>query len=230
LNEVVAAAHARGLPVLVDAAGELPPRTNLSAILATGADLVAFSGGKGIRGPQATGILCGRRELVGAAALQMLDMDDHFALWEPPANLIDRSRLPGLPRHGIGRGMKVSKEQIVALLAALELFVSGAYDRQLSEMREHLGRVETALKAAPVGCRLTVPADGQSLPILEIALDESALGRSALEVCRGLRRGAPPVYVGHGLLDEGKLVINPLHLNAGRTEILIQRLREELKA
>ena len=229
LQEVVAAAHARGLPVLVDAAGELPPRTNLRAILATGADLVAFSGGKGIRGPQATGILCGRRELVGAAALQMLDMDDHFALWEPPANLIDRSRLAGLPRHGIGRGMKVSKEQIVALLTALELFGRGAYDRQLSEMREQLGCVETALKAAPACCRLTVPADGQSLPILEIALDESVLGRSALEVCRSLRRGAPPVYVGHGLLDEGKLVINPLHLNAVRTEILIQRLLEELK-
>jgi L-seryl-tRNA(Ser) seleniumtransferase len=65
---------------------------------------------------------------------------------------------------------------------------------------------------------------------LEIAVDEAALGRSALEVCRSLRRGAPPVYVGHGMLDEGKLAINPLHLNASRTEILIQRLREELKA
>ena len=68
------------------AAGELPPRTNLRTILATGADLVAFSGGKAIRGPQATGILCGRRDLVGAAAVQMLDMDDHYELWEPPAD------------------------------------------------------------------------------------------------------------------------------------------------
>ncbi|HUY91506.1 MAG TPA: aminotransferase class V-fold PLP-dependent enzyme [Pirellulales bacterium] len=230
LAEVVAAAHARGLPVLVDAAGEVPPRTNLRAILAAGADLVAFSGGKGIRGPQATGILCGRRDLVGAAALQMLDMDDHFELWEPPENLIDRSRLAGLPRHGIGRGMKVSKEQIVALLTAIKLFTAGAYDRQLAELREHLAQVETALEGLPVCCRTLVPADGQSLPILEIAIDERSLGRSALEVCRRLRRGKPPVYVGHALLDEGKLVVNPLHLNAARTAVLIQRLREELTA
>src|SRR5438309_853250 len=81
LEEVVALAHGRGLPVLVDAAGELPPRANLRRLLATGADLVAFSGGKALRGPQGTGILCGRRDLVGPAALQMLDMDDHLELW-----------------------------------------------------------------------------------------------------------------------------------------------------
>src|SRR5437660_842598 len=107
LVEVVARAHARGLPVLVDAAGELPPRSNLRDLPASGADLVVFSGGKAIRGPQATGILCGRRDLVGAAALQMLDMDDHHELWEPPDHLIDRRRLAGIPRHGIGRALKV---------------------------------------------------------------------------------------------------------------------------
>ncbi len=57
------------------------------------------------------GILCGRRELVGAAALQMLDMDDHFDLWEPPDTRYDLACLPGLPRHGIGRGMKVSRSR-----------------------------------------------------------------------------------------------------------------------
>src|SRR5262245_25128513 len=83
LAEVVARAHARGLPVLVDAAGQLPPRANLKALAATGADLVVFSGGKALRGPQATGILCGRRDLIASAVLQMLDMDDHHELWEP---------------------------------------------------------------------------------------------------------------------------------------------------
>src|SRR5438105_8425641 len=141
LAEVVARAHRRGLPVLVDAAGELPPRSNLRGILATGADLVAFSGGKAIRGPQATGILCGRRELVGAALLQMLDLDDHFELWEPPAHLIDKSRLAGLPRHGIGRTCKVSKEQILALLTALRLFVSGDHDAELAEKRRFLEQI-----------------------------------------------------------------------------------------
>lgn len=228
LAEVVAEAHAAGLPVLVDAAGELPPRSNLRDVVAAGADLVCFSGGKAIRGPQATGILCGRRDLVGSAALQMLDADDHFELWEPPPELIDKARLRGLPRHGIGRGMKVSKEQIVALLAALKLFASGAYDAELPTMRAHLEEVAASLTGLPARCRLVVPADGQSPPLLEIAIDESALGRTAFEVCRRLRAGRPPVYPGHGALDEGKLTVNPLHLNAERTRLLIGRLREEL--
>jgi seryl-tRNA(Sec) selenium transferase len=227
LSEVVARAHARSVPVLVDAAGELPPRANLRGIVASGTDLVAFSGGKGIRGPQASGILCGRRELVGAAALQMLDMDDHFALWEPPANLIDKSRLNGLPRHGIGRALKVSKEQIVALVTALRLFASGACDRQLTDMRGHLQRLAEGLAASPVTCCLIVPDDDQSPPRLEITVD-SSLGRTAFDICRRLRQGSPPVYVAHGLLDEGKLVIHPLHLNEPRTTELLRRLREEL--
>lgn len=227
LAEVVALAHARGVCVLVDAAGELPPRTNLRSILASGADLVAFSGGKGIRGPQASGILCGRRELVGAAALQMLDMDDHFELWEPPPMLIDKTRLKGMPRHGIGRALKVSKEQIAALLTALQLFDSGAYDRELADMRRHLQRLADGLVGLPVVCRVTTPTNDQSPPLLEIAV-EAALGRSAFEVCRRLRQGSPPVYVGHGLLDEGKLVIHPLHLNDTRTTDLLRCLQEEL--
>jgi len=225
LAEVVALAHRRGLPVLVDAAGELPPRSNLRGILSTGADLVAFSGGKAIRGPQATGILCGRRDLVGAAAVQMLDMDDHYELWEPPADLIDKGRLGGIPRHGIGRSLKVSKEQIVALLTALKLFTSGAYDAELPAQRRRLEQIAAALAELPVTCQLRVSADGESLPILEIALSRG----SALDVCRRLRRGQPPVQVGHGLLHEGKLTINPLHLNDESATMLARRLREELR-
>jgi L-seryl-tRNA(Ser) seleniumtransferase len=228
LAELVAVAHARGLPVLVDAAGELPPRSNLRDLIATGADLVVFSGGKAIRGPQATGILCGRRDLVGAAALHMLDMDDHFELWQPPAHLIDKSRLRGLPRHGIGRALKVSKEQIIALLTALRLFTSGAYDQEIMAKRRLLEQVVTALEGMPVQFRVLTAADCQSLPLLEIALDEGTLRQSALEVCRRLRQGRPLVYVGHALLAEGKLVINPLHLNEERTFVLARRLREEL--
>jgi L-seryl-tRNA(Ser) seleniumtransferase len=228
LGEVVAEAHAAGLPVLVDAAGELPPRANLKAILASGADLVCFSGGKAIRGPQATGILCGRRDLIGSATLQMLDMDDHRELWSPPPELIDKARFRGMPRHGIGRAMKISKEQIVALLTALKLFADGAYTSELSGMRNHLEIIAAALSGRPVRCRIIDCADGESLPLLELALDEATLGRSALEVCRRLRCGSPPVYPGHGLLHEGKLMLNPLHLNVERTRMLIERLREEL--
>jgi L-seryl-tRNA(Ser) seleniumtransferase len=228
LAEVAARAHARSLPVLVDAAGELPPRSNLRAILEAGADLVAFSGGKAIRGPQATGILCGRRDLIAAAALQMLDSDDHYELWDPPEAFIDRHRLGGLPRQGIGRAMKVSKEQIVALVTALRLFASGAYDGELSEMRRRLEQIAAALEGLPARPRLHVPTDGQSAPLLEVALDEAALGRTALEVCRRLRRGDPPIQVGHALLHEGKLIVHPLCLKDEQTVVLARRLREEL--
>jgi len=228
LAELVEAAHSHGLPILVDAAGELPPRSNLRSIIARGADLVTFSGGKAIRGPQATGILCGRRELVGSALLQMLDMDDHFDLWEPPAHLIDKKRLPGMPRHGIGRALKVSKEQIVALLTALKLFTGGAYEKELAEMRRRLQTIIDGLRDLPVHCQLNVPAGGESVPILEVKLDETALKRSARDACRRLRQGQPPIHVGHGKLDEGKLVINPWHLDEARTATVARRLREEL--
>src|SRR5581483_8073682 len=180
------------------------------------------------RGPQSTGILCGRRPLIASAALQMLDMDDHFELWEPPASFIDKSKLKGMPRHGIGRGFKVAKEQIAALLTALRLFASGAYDAELPAKRKHLEDIAHALANAPVRCDLIVPADDQSLPLLEIAIDEARLGRSAMEVCRRLRRGKPPVQVGHGQLAQGKLVINPMHLNEERSQVLVRRLKEEL--
>lgn len=229
LAEVVERAHRFRVPVLVDAAGELPPRANLTAIAASGADLVTFSGGKAIRGPQSTGILCGKRDLIGAAAVQMLDMDDHFTLWNPPADFIDKTQLGGIPRHGIGRILKVSKEEIVALLTALDLFASGAYDSGLETFRSYLDTIAAALRDLPVRCDILDNRDGESLPILEIILDEPRLGTTAFDICHRLRAGTPPVYVSHGRLAEGILVINPLCLNSERTESLVGRLREELR-
>lgn len=227
LKELVEVAQARQLPVLVDAAGELPPRSNLRSLIDAGADLVSFSGGKSIRGPQSTGILCGRRDLIASAAVQMLDMDDHPELWDPPAGFIDRSRLTGMPRHGIGRGFKVAKEQIAALLTALELFRSGAYDAEIARCRQLLGAVMTALEGTHSQCRLLEGHD-ESTPRLEVTIDEGALGRTAYEVCRRLRRGSPPVYVGHGRLDRGQLVVDPSCVPDTAASALSERLRAEL--
>ena len=228
LEEVVHVAHQRGLSVLVDAAGELPPRSNLKSISATGADLVAFSGGKAIRGPQSTGILCGRRDLVSAAAVQLLDMDDHPELWDPPTEFIDKTKLGGIPRHGIGRGFKVSKEEIIALLVALRLFTSGAYDKEVVRARALLERISEKLKGSPAQCRVLDKGDGESLPLLDIAIDEATVGGTAMEICRNLRCGNPPIYVGHGALRKGKLRINPLHLDDSTADIIVERIRQEL--
>jgi D-glucosaminate-6-phosphate ammonia-lyase len=220
LPEVVAVARKHKLPVLVDAAGELPPREHLISIPASGADLVAFSGGKAIRGPQATGILCGKRELISSAALQMLDMDDHFELWNPPANLIDKSKLPGMPRHGLGRSLKVSKEDIAALLAALDLFVSGAHEKDIPKARKMLEGIAAALADTPVTCAMDEP-NGQ--PRLVISVSSRA---EAFEICQRLREGEPPVYVGHGQLAEGKLVVDPSCLDDNGAATLAKRLME----
>jgi D-glucosaminate-6-phosphate ammonia-lyase len=159
--------------------------------------------------------------------LQMLDMDDHFELWDPPPELIDKRRLPGLPRHGIGRGFKVSKEEIVALLTALDLFVRAVYDEDLPRYRRILDSVTEHLTGTDAACRI-VESDPDRWPLLVVDLDEKKSGRTAVEVCRRLRNGDPPIYVGHGQLKQGRLIINPVCLSEEQADRLGQRLRQEL--
>ncbi|MEC7867828.1 MAG: aminotransferase class V-fold PLP-dependent enzyme [Candidatus Poribacteria bacterium] len=224
LRQVVDIAHEHHLPVLVDAAAELPPKSNLKSIAATGADLVAFSGGKAIRGPQSTGILCGKRDLIGSAALQMLDMDDHLEFWDPPADFIDRTKFEGIPRHGIGRGFKVSKEEIIALLVALRLFISGAYDASVLTARSILEEIAQRLQDCPVQCAIYDKEDKESLPVLEITVKETISGPTAMTICRDLRSENPPIYLGHARVKEGKLLVNPLHLDKKAAEIISERI------
>ena len=215
LSEVVDVAHRHQLPVLVDAAGELPPRHNLQAIIETGVDLVSFSGGKAIRGPQSTGILCGRRDLIAAAVLQMLDMDDHQELWDPPREWFQDIDTPRMPRHGIGRALKVSKEEIVALLTALDLFASGAYEADVARCRSELEQLAAGLQDTPLRTRLVERETQGRHPVLEVQLPASAGGPAAMRVCRELREGQPAIYVGHGRLSDGILMIDPLCFHDG---------------
>lgn len=229
LEEVAHVAHSRDLPVLVDAAAVLPPRRHLRDLIKQGADLVSFSGGKAIRGPQSTGILCGRKDLVGSAFVQMLDMDEHAQLWDPPAHLVDRALLSGPPRHGIGRSLKVSKEEIVALLTALRLFTTGAYDEEVAGYRTRLRRIHESLKGLSVSSRLVEPTDAERYPRLEIEIDHDRAGRDAFEICRALRSGFPPVYPGHWKLRSGILVIQLSCVREKDDSALIRRLEEVLR-
>ena len=92
LPEVTAIAKRHRIPVIVDAAAQLPPQSNLKRFITAGADLVAFSGGKVLGGPQASGILCGRKNLIMSAALQHLDLDIYEDMWEPPKSMIDKRK------------------------------------------------------------------------------------------------------------------------------------------
>jgi len=229
IGEVANTCHRCRVPVIVDAAAQVPPASNLRGIIALGADLVAFSGGKGIRGPQSTGILAGRHDLIMSVALQHLDMDEHWQIWDPPSSLIDKRRVPGPPRHGLGRGFKVAKEQIAALLVALRSFSAGQYLADMPRFRRYLETIEEELEMLPyVQARLDASPEIDQFPFLEVHLDESGLGRSAFEVSAQLRRGTPAVYVHEQGLPQGFFVIDPINLNDERTAALIRRLKEVL--
>ena len=119
LPVVAEIAHRHGLPVIVDAAAELPPRSNLRRFIAEGADLVVFSGGKAIGGPQASGILAGRADLIASVALQHQDMDVRPETWNK-RGLLDGT-VAGIPHQGFGRAMKVGREEIAGLITALRI-------------------------------------------------------------------------------------------------------------
>ncbi|MSS72273.1 MAG: aminotransferase class V-fold PLP-dependent enzyme [Candidatus Latescibacteria bacterium] len=230
LKQVVEVAHAAGVPVLVDAAGQLPPASNLKRFIAEGADLVSFSGGKAIRGPQSSGILCGRRDLISAVALQHLDLDILWEQWNPPPSLIDKSRLPGAPQHGIGRPCKVGKEQIIGLITALRLFV--AEDPEARRKR-WLGLME-ALVAAAQGlphAEVTLSVDRRrpETPGVQLKLNEEAAGMTALDLVRRLQDGNPGIHAGPGRVSEGIVTFGPMCLKEGEPELIGKRLRELLK-
>jgi len=226
LSAVVEVTRKHGVPVLVDAAAQLPPAENLRRFIADGADLVAFSGGKAIRGPQGTGILCGRRDLIASAALQQLDMDVRPETWSPPDGLIPRAALRGLPHHGIGRGFKVSKEEIVGLLVALERFVALDHAAEGARQERLLAAIEERLAGAPhIRPRLLSAAETGRDPLLEVRMDEAALRRSAFDVSLALQRGDPPVHLGERRASEGILLVNPVGLREGEEEIVAARIR-----
>jgi L-seryl-tRNA(Ser) seleniumtransferase len=104
LPVVAEIAHAKGVPVIVDAAAELPPRSNLRRFISEGADLVTFSGGKAIGGPQSSGILAGRADLIASVALQHQDMDVREETWNR-RDLLAAGSLSGIPHQGFGRAM-----------------------------------------------------------------------------------------------------------------------------
>lgn len=229
LPELVAAVRPRGVPVIVDAAAQLPPASNLRRFVAEGADLVCFSGGKAIGGPQGAGILCGRRELIAAAALQHLDMDVLFELWDPPASLIDKARLPGAPQHGLGRPCKVGKEAIVGLVTALRLFVAEGDEARAARWRRTVDALLEAIGTLPHAAAVASQSPGRPVPLVRLTLDEAAAGCTALELARRLGGGIPAIQVNPIFAHEGVLLFNPMCLRDGDAERIGRRLRELLR-
>jgi L-seryl-tRNA(Ser) seleniumtransferase len=186
-EELVEIGKSAGVPVLIDAASDLPPRRNLRKYLEAGADLVVFSGGKGLLGPQSTGILAGRRDLIEAAAMQ------------------------AAPNDHIGRGMKVGKEEIIALVVALERFVRLDEEAEIAGWNARARRLADALQGLP-GVRAEYAVNTSGYADVDLSWDESIIRLAVGEVKQRLRDGEPRVIydgttVRARLLRDGEVVL-----------------------
>ena len=204
LPEVCEISHARGVPVIVDAASTLPPRDNLKRYIREGADLVILSGGKGIKGPQGTGILIGRADLIEAAA----------------AN--------AAPNQFLGRSMKVAKEEIMGLVKALQIFDSEDEEAENKRFEEMSQQVVDALIEIP-GLEISVQHDEWNylVPTVRIYFTRDWKGPSRDVILDRMANGNPAIHL-YQLGDSDELGVEPINLLDEEVPIVISRLREEL--
>ena len=227
LAEVCQIAHARGVPVIVDAAAELPPRSNLRRFIAEGADLVVFSGGKAIAGPQASGILAGRADLIASVALQHQDMDVRPQTWSWRP-LLEAGHLSGVPHQGFGRSMKVGREEIAGLVTALRRYAAGSDYDDLECWQRLLDPIEEALQDIPgvtVNRRISAR---QPVPSLAIAFAGDGAANRAYDVVNRLLAGDPPIAIDQSHAEHGRLSVNPQGLTVEEAQAVAHRLHDEV--
>jgi D-glucosaminate-6-phosphate ammonia-lyase len=220
------------LPLIVDAAAALPPKENLRRLIADGADLVAFSGGKAIGGPQASGILVGRHDLIESVALQHQDMDVYPDTWTWRERYLATAKLPGPPHHGIGRPMKVGKEEIAGLVAALREFleqdVEAERARQVERLRRIAERVESKSDARVE--MLDEASAPRAYPTLVIYPLGGHVPETIASIINRLVEGEPSVSVSQNFWDVGAIGVIASTLRDDDVESAAERIADELRA
>jgi uncharacterized pyridoxal phosphate-dependent enzyme len=203
-EEFVRLGRQHGIPTLNDAAADVPPAGNLWKYTKMGFDLVAFSGGKGLRGPQSAGLLLGRRDLIAAARLNA-----------PPNG------------NTIGRGMKVNKEEMLGMLAALELYLAKDHAAEQRDFEMRAEVIRSGVATLPgIKADIFVPEVANHVPHVRISWDAAAKGITPTDAVNGLRAGAPSI----GTRSEGDaLVIGVWMMRPGEEKIVARRLREVLE-
>jgi L-seryl-tRNA(Ser) seleniumtransferase len=204
-QEFIAAARQAGVPVFNDAAAELPPPANLSSIVREGFDLVGFSGGKGMRGPQSSGLLIGRKDLIQAA---LLNNNPH--------------------EEAIGRPCKVGKEEMMGILAALEEYVRRDHDADQRLWRGFMESISRDVRdISTVTAEIYMPAaGGHPVPYLRVQWDQDRLRLKYGDCGRQLRDGEPSIEVNAG--NDG-LALASYNLYPGEERIVGLRLRAILR-
>ena len=223
LPEVAEIAHRHSLPVIVDASASLPPRANLRRFIGEGADLVVYSGGKAIGGPQASGILAGRADLIASVALQHLDMDVRLPTWSQREQT-KRGKLRGIPHQGIGRSMKVGREEIAGLITALRHYAGGDDIVDLHRWERMLQYIAAPLDGIPGLCMHRKSNPSQPVPQLWLEVDAERLGFTAYDAVNALLDGDPAVAVAESQAELGRIIVNPLVLTDDDADIVRDRL------
>ena len=193
----------RGVPTMNDAASDATPKENLWKYTKLGFDLVIFSGGKALRGPQSSGLLLGRKDLIEASFPAMS------------------------PFGGIGRGMKVGKEELCGLLAAVERYLKVDHEAEFRELEARVASIRATLKGiAGVETDRHVPVIANEVPHVTVQWDESARGLSSQQVSEKLMAGDPPIHVQRP--GQGQLLISVWMMRGDEHKLVGRRLREIL--
>jgi uncharacterized pyridoxal phosphate-dependent enzyme len=204
-DEFIRIGKARNVPTMNDAASDGTPKENLWKYTKQGFDLVIFSGGKALRGPQASGLLLGRKDLIEAS-------------------------LPAMsPFGGIGRGMKVGKEELCGLLAAVERYLKVDHQAEMKELEARVTSIRGALKGVKgIETDRHVPVIANEVPHVTVQWDEGAKGLTSQQVTEKLQAGDPPIHVQRP--GKGQLLISVWMMRGDEPKIVGKRLRDIFSA
>ena len=206
-KEFVEIARTAGVPCLIDAAADIPPAENLRDLNALGFDLAAFSGGKGIRGPQSSGLLLGRKDLIQAAFMNSSPNPDR-----------------------IGRVSKVGKEEIIGLWKALELYLKRDHRADWNRWEQQLQVIAEAFRGFPgIETRRFVPVISSQVPHLAIEWDDRILKFSKGHFLEALRQGEPRIEVSPLPTGENRLELSSWMLEPGEEVVVARRCKEVLE-
>ena len=173
LHKALTLTRPAGVPILVDYAAGIPPFANFSRMSKLGVDLYCFSGGKGLCGPQSSGLLLGRKDLIDAALA-------NSAPWE----------------GAVCRAMKVGKEEIIGILAALDHWSQADLPALNREWKLRVERIAKLVETVPgVTTTITIPEGSNSFPTLTVLWDEKKFGLTLMQCAQQLRDGEPRIEV-----------------------------------
>ncbi len=201
-------AHAANLPAFIDAAADTPPKSHLWDYANMGYDLISFSGGKAMRGPQCTGLLIGRQEMITNALLNMSPNEDT-----------------------LGRPTKVGKEEIVGMLKTLEIYLAEDEQALAKEQWRQLNTIANQVtKIAGVTVTRNVPEIANNFPTIQIHLDPSKFSIDAGQVNRELASMKPSIVLGGGgHPGNGSIGITAIVLQPGQDRIIAGALSKVLR-